>query len=579
MNNNENTFAKFISDLKNKFYADSNNKKIQNVESNERIISGYDSYDNKYYFNKRGNKLYLLSESDDILNSMEIEEKNIATLKGSLFLQMTGEHDVTSFGATMSAMINYEINDKQRLVFVSERVANYLLSNLSDGDKFIIDNDLEDLISNKQLQIKYNFILLHPICFIIDESNKTATYTKLSDISNEMFNSIKEPKIKNIDLRQYNVIINNSSEEIEDDKTEQIRKDKIIGSLMGGAVGDALGYQIEFKSGIKDREVTKYENDFGTISDDTQMTLFTANGLIWRETRGHLRGIAPLPPNAVYEAYLDWIDTQDHDNKHSSKVSWIKDIEELNIRRAPGTTCLNALHSGRKGTIEEPINDSKGCGGIMRVAPLGLYINSPENAGKFAAEISAITHGHPLGNIPSYVFATMLYFIVNDNLNIEGALDKAMQQYKEKFNVYEKEYNDYFNELVEKAIKLSKENMTDIEAINQIGEGWVAEETFAIAIYSCLKYQNSFDNAVICSVNHDGDSDSTGAVTGNIMGAYLGYNSIPKYYVDNLELKDVIYEIAEDLATEVPVGEYSSNRDDYWESKYVYCKRNLSLKK
>lgn len=344
------------------------------------------------------------------------------------------------------------------------------------------------------------------------------------------------------------------------------RKDKMIGCLMGGAIGDALGYQIEFERGIKDREVTHYSNDFGIISDDTQMTLFTANGLIWRETRGHLKGISPT--DTVYEAYLDWLDTQNHTNNHD-KISWIKKIKELNVPRAPGMTCKSALASGRKGTINEPINNSKGCGGIMRVAPIGLYMNNSEDAGRFAAEASAITHGHPLGNIPSYVFATMIYFILNDDLDIEDSLQKALYQYKDKFNVYGKEYYDYFVELVEKAIQLSKENKSDIDAISELGEGWVADETFAIAIYSCFKYKNSFEDAVICSVNHDGDSDSTGAVTGNIMGVYLGYDSIPDYYIDHLELKNVVYEIANDLATEPSVNEYG----DYWVNKYVYGKR------
>ena len=182
------------------------------------------------------------------------------------------------------------------------------------------------------------------------------------------------------------------------------RKNRIVGSLIGGAIGDALGYQIEFKRNVQDKEVTKYKDDKGIISDDTQMTLFTANGLIWRETRGAMRGIALLPPDAVYESYLDWLDTQNNTNNHDKKISWIKDIKELNIPRAPGNTCISALSSGKKGTIDNPINDSKGCGGIMRVAPLGLYMRNPEYAGKYAAEISAITHGHPLANIPSYVF-------------------------------------------------------------------------------------------------------------------------------------------------------------------------------
>ena len=364
---------------------------------------------------------------------------------------------------------------------------------------------------------------------------------------------------------------NEKSTKYNDNKTD--RKNRIIGSLIGGAIGDALGYQIEFKRNIKEKEVTKYENDFGIISDDTQMTLFTANGLLWRETRSAMRGIAALPPDAVYEAYLDWLDTQNNTDNHKNKISWIKDIKELNVPRAPGNTCISALSSGTKGTIDNPINNSKGCGGIMRIAPLGLYMRNPEFAGKYATEISALTHGHPLANIPSYVFATMIYFILNEKLNIEEALIKSIKQFKEKFNVYDKQNNKYFENLIDKAIKLSKENISDIEAIKELGEGWVAEEAFAIAIYSCLKYQDNFANAIICAVNHDGDSDSTGAITGNIMGVYLGYNSIPKYYIDNLELKDLICEIAEDLSSDIPVGEYNVNNDEYWLSKYLYCNR------
>ena len=351
-------------------------------------------------------------------------------------------------------------------------------------------------------------------------------------------------------------------------------KNKICGSLIGGAVGDALGYQIEFKRNVKEKEVTRY-NEKGIISDDTQMTLFTANALIWCATRGILRGIAPPLIDAIYWAYIDWLDTQKGSNTNRQSNSWIKDVKELNVQRAPGNTCLSALSSGQIGTIENPINDSKGCGGIMRVAPIGLYISDPEYAGQLAAEASAITHGNPLGIIPSYVFAVMLNFIVNDSLNIEQALEKSMQLYKEKFGVYSKRVNSYFENLVNKAIDLSKQNISDIEAISSLGEGWVAEETFAIAIYSCLKYQNNFEAAIVCSVNHDGDSDSTGAVTGNIIGAHLGYSSIPDYYLDNLELKDIILEIAEDLAALIPIFgiEDSLEEDEYWLRKYVSCKR------
>ena len=209
----------------------------------------------------------------------------------------------------------------------------------------------------------------------------------------------------------------------------------------------------------------------------------------------------------------------------------------------------------------------------MRVAPVGLYMRDSETAGQLGAEVSALTHGHSLGIIHSYVFSTLIWYLLNTELSIEESLKKAITQFKEKFNYFNKQDTNYFLELVDKAISLSKENIKDIDAINELGEGWVAEEAFAIAIYSCLKYSNSFKDAVVCAINHDGDSDSTGAIAGNIIGVYLGYAAIPDEYKNNIELKNIILELADDLSIKVPVGEYNINNDKQWLNKYVYCKK------
>lgn len=347
------------------------------------------------------------------------------------------------------------------------------------------------------------------------------------------------------------------------------RYNNVAGSLLGGAIGDALGYQIEFKQNIKEKEITRF-NGKGIISDDTQMTLFTANALLWRATRGNMRGIAMPPVNAIYYGYLDWLETQDNQKINEHSISWLKNVPGLNERRAPGNTCINSLSSGKMGTIDNPINDSKGCGSVMRIAPIGLYERNPILAGKIAADASAITHGHPLGIIPSFVMSCMISHILNENVSIIDSLSKSLEELKE-YNEFNKEDIDEFISIVNKSIELSKSNKSDIEAIKEIGQGWVAEEAFAIALYSCLKYSNSFEDAVVCAVNHDGDSDSTGAIAGNIIGVSLGLNNIPEYYLNDLELRDIILEIAHDLSVDVPVGEYSNNNDEKWLSKYVYC--------
>ena len=109
-----------------------------------------------------------------------------------------------------------------------------------------------------------------------------------------------------------------------------------------------------------------------------------------------------------------------------------------------------------------------------------------------------------------------------------------------------------FLALMEKAVRLAGRSPDDLTAIHQLGEGWVAEETLAIAVYCALKYPDDFEKAIVASVNYNGDSDSTGAVTGNILGAYLGYDALPGFYLRDLELRDIILEVAEELHSAIP---------------------------
>lgn len=360
--------------------------------------------------------------------------------------------------------------------------------------------------------------------------------------------------------------------------------DKYRGCLIGGAVGDALGYAIEFydegsifkrygESGITEYELV---DGVAQISDDTQMTLFTANGLLLGTTRGMTRGIMGSYPSYVAFCYKDWLRTQtdeypiDHENPYA--YTWLVNIPELFARRAPGNTCLSAIRAGAHGTIEEPINTSKGCGGVMRVAPVGLYFETgrrtDEEIDRIGAEVAAITHGHELGYIPAATLTHIIRKLAREEASMEDAVASSLETTKRLFK--DAKELPYYLELMEKAVQLAKEDIDDLDAIHALGQGWVAEETLAIAVYCALKYPEDFDKALIASVNHEGDSDSTGAVTGNIVGANVGLSGIPSKYTENLELHDVIMEIADDLYNDCQITEYGDYHDEVWESKYIY---------
>lgn len=360
--------------------------------------------------------------------------------------------------------------------------------------------------------------------------------------------------------------------------------DKYRGCLIGGAAGDALGYAIEFLdertifARFGSSGITEYElyDGVAQISDDTQMTLFTANGLLFGTTRGMTRGIMGSYPSYVAHCYRDWLRTQTSkyplNTDDSSTCSWLVNIPELFSRRAPGTTCLSAIRAGAHGTIEKPINYSKGCGGVMRVSPVGLYFGPgsmpDDELDRMGAEVAALTHGHELGYIPAASLTHIIRRVAHEDVTIEGAVLSSLNATERIFHAARELPS--FMSLMHRAVSLSKQDVDDVDAIHELGQGWVGDEALAIAVYCALKYPDDFEKAIVAAVNHEGDSDSTGCVAGNIVGAHVGLSGIPAKFTENLELKDVIIEIADDLYNDCKIDEYSDYRDEIWESKYVY---------
>ena len=165
-----------------------------------------------------------------------------------------------------------------------------------------------------------------------------------------------------------------------------------------------------------------------------------------------------------------------------------------------------------------------------------------------ATQAAAITHGHSLGYMPAAMLCHIISRIVfpeGEQKKLKDIVIEAKDTISELFRG--DEHLDELLELVNDAVALSENGKSDLDNIHWLGEGWVAEETLAIAIYCALRYQNDFSKGIIAAVNHDGDSDSTGAVTGNILGALIGYDAIEEKWKTNLELHDLIIEMADSI--------------------------------
>ncbi len=194
----------------------------------------------------------------------------------------------------------------------------------------------------------------------------------------------------------------------------------------------------------------------------------------------------------------------------------------------------------------------------MRVAPVGLfYVRYPGSdllkaAFDTGCQLAALTHGHPTGYLTGGVLAALVLQLVQGE-SLDAALTRSLDLLKNA-----PQHEETWRAL-EHARTLAAAPLTPREAIKTLGEGWVAEEALAIALFCALRAR-SFEEGVLMAVNHDGDSDSTGAIAGNLLGAMYGITALPETWLARLELNAVIQEMADDLLDyrDWPVSDYDN---------------------
>ena len=350
---------------------------------------------------------------------------------------------------------------------------------------------------------------------------------------------------------------------------------RIHGCLLGGALGDSLGYAVEFDSidAIRGKFGPGGLRDFGDLdggshfSDDTQMTLYTVDGLLealeWANS-----GVAADTNACLWLAYLRWLASQGvtlPDSAPFQPPRWIDSHEVLRHRRAPGNACLSGLATGEMGTVYRPVNPgSKGCGTVMRSAPFGLIPNI-EAAGvyKMSADAASLTHGHPSARQSAGVFSLLIHSLANGG-SLQQAAAVALSQLQEARLPRGEEPDpallDRLTASLRHAAAASEAGLLAAEElVRELGEGWVAEEALAVALYAVLATapgpaaaadggKEHFRAAIAVAVNHSGDSDSTASIAGNILGTYYGEGCLPADWLAALEAPGVIRGMAARLA-------------------------------
>lgn len=328
-----------------------------------------------------------------------------------------------------------------------------------------------------------------------------------------------------------------------------MKQEKIEQIILAGALGDAFGYEIEFyntakiklfygENGLIDYPV---KNNHLFVSDDTQMTLFCQQACYSYLNLNHLQFTQQIQEKLITqinEKYCNWYQTQTYKFKsHYDYENELMNFESLWALRAPGNTCLSALERGGNGRISvlSNINNSKGCGGIMRVAPIAFLEADIETIFDLGAKQAALTHGHPDGYLSSAYFATVLNLIAKDydTLDSLNIANEILKKYKS--------HENFLNQIMHLQHLISEDKTYYAEELNkQLGECWVGDEAFTVAFYCFIKAKN-FEDCLILASNHNGDSDSTATLAAQLYAAKYGLSDEAKKNIQHLDVLPAIH--------------------------------------
>ncbi|MFI6940417.1 ADP-ribosylglycohydrolase family protein [Streptomyces sp. NPDC050418] len=338
---------------------------------------------------------------------------------------------------------------------------------------------------------------------------------------------------------------------------QQDFRSRVRGTLLGGALGDALGAPVaglaldalrtaHGMDGVVDL-VPAYGRR-GAVTCATQLTLFTVDGLIRAQVRRDTG--AWHPPSDVHRAYLRWAVTQNEwgPDERRKDDGWLAREEWLYARRDPERALLSGFGDERLGTLQEPKNPAeRGAAAATRSAPFGLLVGwEPQLVLQLAVECAAQSHGHPTAYLSAGAFAVLVHALARGE-----SLDAAVQRVLGLLAT--RPGHQPVTDALQHALGAVRQGLPSAGRVDELAAERTAEAALAAAVYSALVCED-VRGGLRLAVNHGGDSAAVGALAGALLGAMHGETALPPSWVAELEGRPTLLEIADDFAMEMTQG-------------------------
>lgn len=358
------------------------------------------------------------------------------------------------------------------------------------------------------------------------------------------------------------------------------RQNQNRGVLLGLAVGDAMGHTVDRRSLAEIRAdygphgLLGYDlvNGYADVTSYTQLAAFVANGLLLGLTRGQSKGQPAKLMRYITMAIREWSRSQTF-SLPERNYCWLSGVPEMKRKFCMDNRMLDALSRENLGTLEEPQYKSDHPGSLTAVVPIALLRKELEldqrDLDRLGAQVIALTHGEPETILAGAALTHLLCRILE---NPDTPMAELVQQTTDSVQLqFGREFSQggHIWELFQLALTLAvSPTVEPVDAMQTLGCR-TAAEALAGAIYTVSTCGRDFDAAMITAVNHSGRSSAVGAIVGCLLGAILGDEALPEFYLESLEPTATLMELADDMSSGFSEMVGKSLFDMDWERKYL----------